>query len=439
MWIFLRAYLYWVVLWGFLGHKSLGLQALIPSLLQATDTLMISVTSIYVLTQWLIMPNPKDRNVVSTTGIGLIVVIFYGLGVTYMHEGSLIEGAKYLAVLARPLLLMLVLFILTRSTITPNATRLRRIRKLDFSLLVTAQLAVASLQLIYPDSGSEFIPVFAETQSAKWALVEGDVSGTFPNSIDLAYFLVAAYVVLTSEAWQFWRMPSLPLTVLLGYFTYATGSAAATVCFGVYASYLFIRRLSPKKRRDFYLVIFISAALVISWQINSITEIVIAKVENMMLSRLGLIFISLPEVFEFHPLMLLTGQGTDLAPIIVTLEKLPEVPLVFTVENSSVLINDVFWVSLLLTLGLPMMLLYLTSATLLFNGFLRYTRGGVPLRPMRNLLLLIIFVAGFINQIIVLRSFTTVLLLGLIPLVLSSTLPFRRDTPLPTLTPEIYS
>ena len=420
MLVFLRAYLYWTVLWGLLAYPALPFRSLLPPLLIGIDVLMMLLAIVYVLMRLHILVNPRERSLVCASGFGLVAVCLYGMGTTYANGGSLLEGANYLAVLARPLLMLLALFIYTRGVVQPNAVRLWRTLRLDFRLLVAIQLSVACLQLIAPTTGAEFIPTLVESQSGIWALELGHVSGTFPNSIDLAYFLLAAYIALTQEAWQRHRMPSALLTALLGYFTYATGSATATICFGIYAGFLWLRVLSAKTRWLVLLFGLGAALALIYLNKGVVAELVSAKVEDMMLSRLGLIFISLPDILQITPLKLLTGLGADFTVIDSLLKSLEQVPLLFTYYDSISAINDVFWVALVLALGLPVMLLYVMSVSQLFSRYLSGLGIQTTWFTLSNMIMLLIFVAGLLNQILAVRSFTTALLIGLAPLAISA-------------------
>lgn len=415
---FLRAYLYWTVLWGFLAHPTFGLLKAVPALLLGADAAMMLVTGIYVLHNSKNLRGFQERQVVRSTALCLLIFAAYGLAITVGKGGDLLDGAKYMGVLVRPVLTLLALYVYahTPSRKTPSPAKLRRTLNRDLLLLVTAQLAVATLQLLDPLAGADFVAVFVETQSAAAALEDGDVSGTFANSIDLAYFLVAAYMALTAGHWRRQRAPSLVLTVVLGYFTYATGSVAAAVCFTLYALYLYIRLIKPRARRALLVLCAATGAALLFANAELVTELVTAKIENMMFSRLGLIFISLPAIAQINPLTLITGTGADFTVVDALLKSLPEVPLVFTYEDVASVINDVFWVAMVLAIGLPAVAYYLFKSSKLFVA---YFQGPSTSRQTRSLLMmiaLVIFLAGWLNQILAVRSFTTALLIGLLPL-----------------------
>jgi len=413
---FLRVYLYWSVLWGLFMHPALGLKPVIPGLLIGMDTLLLLVSCAYIWSRRPLLAMSQDRQILGRSLQPLLALAVYGLGITALHGGSLVDAAKYVGVLVRPLFVMLALFVWTRVERRSQPAHLLATLRLDFALLATVQMLIAGLQLVDPATGAEFIAALNDNSSAVWALEDGDVSGTFANSIDLSYFLLAAYVVLTLPAWQRVRLPSLLLTGLYGFFIDATGSDAATVCFGLYAFYLCLRTLSRPAQRTVLVSLGVLGVVGVLGMGDQLIDRVVAKVDNMMLSRLGLLFVSVPEMVSYQPAKLITGMGGDFEVVLAALRSLPEVPLVFTYDESAIVINDVFWVALTLAFGLPMLSWLLWRMAQIFRA---YVQGGAwPLHLFRldNMLLLIIFLAGLINQIILVRSFSVALLLGLVPI-----------------------
>lgn len=416
---FLRAYLYWSVLWGFLMHPALGFKPVVPGLLVGADALLLLVSCIYIGLHGPRLASHGDRALLKKSLLPMLALSIYGLGITGWHGGSLIEAGKYLGVLLRPLFVMLALFIWVRTERVLQARQVLHTLQLDFAVLVSAQLLIATLQLVDPVTGGEFISVLNENSSAVWALEDGDVSGTFANSIDLSYFLVAAYIVLTLGSWQRLRPPSLALTGILGFFVDATGSDAALVCFSLYAAYLALRCCSGSVRRLLLSVGALTVILVGYSSGDAIAGRVLDKVDNMMLSRLGLLFVSMPEMISSQPLKLLSGVGGDFEVVLATLRSLPEVPLVFTYDESAVVVNDVFWVALVLAFGVPVVAWLLARMAGLFKAYLLGAQWPSPLLRIDTALLLLILLAGLINQILLVRSFSVALLLGLTPLALA--------------------
>jgi len=417
---FLRVYLYWSVLWGFLVYPALGLKSLVPPLLLGIDMLTMGVCTLYGVAHFFDrVASPLSRQI-QLASFACVFLIAYGLAVTASMGGSMVEAAMYLGALIRPMLILIAVAIHLRTSPSGRASTLYKILRIDLLLLVGAQLAIATLQKINPTLGSEFIPSLVETQSAAYALAEGDVSGTFANSIDLAYFLVAAFIVLTQRHWALHLAPPILLTCVFAFFVNATGSLAANICLWVYLGYLWLHSLSGTNRR--LAMIFVALISVIWFYMNlsTVSLAVIEKLDDMMLSRLGLIFSSIPGLYANMPQRLLSGSGADFNAILTLLNNLPDVPLVFTYEAASSVINDVFWGALLLSIGAPAAFFFVYRMAQLFKVYIARSVGDKQTKNLVWVVWIIIFLAGMVNQILLVRTFTLVLTLGLLPLAMGS-------------------
>jgi len=424
----LRAYLYCTVLVGFLTLPGVGLRAIVPALLTAADLLLISICAVYIGHGWSGLKHSEGLQPLRRALIMLAVTVVYGLAVTAGSAGALVEAAKYLGALCRAPLILMAIYVHAHTGVRPTPAQVYRTLRHDFALLSGIQMSVAALQLIWPSVGIHFIGDYAEGQSARAALEEGDVSGTFANSIDMAYFLMAAYVTLTLAMWQRGRAPALWMTALFGFFVYATGSVAASVCMGLYAGYLHVRPWPLNIRRFVPTAVAVLGLGALYLHFDALATAVIDKVDNMMLSRLGLLFVSLPALVESQPLRLLTGFGLDFEVILGVLRDLPEVPLVFLYDESAVVINDVFWAALVLGLGAPLVALALTRLAHLFAAFLGADSRHPEQRSLWGVFVLVLLLAGLLNQILLVRPFVAGLLLGLAPLALSHAMRSRSRT-----------
>lgn len=416
----LRAYLYWSVLWGFLAHPALSLKGMIPTLLIGIDLLTMGVCAVYSATVLLSRVATPLSHRIHQASFSCAFLIGYGLTVTAAIGGSVGEAAIFIGALIRPMLILIAVACFLLTSPPRPAIGLYKMLRFDLLLLVGVQLAIATLQKINPALGGEFIPALATTQSAIYALAEGDVSGTFANSIDLAFFLIAAFIVLTQRYW-IWRLaPPLLLTCVLTFFINATGSLTANICIWIYIGYLWLRSLSYPNR--WMAVIFLVLISFIGFYTNfsSISLAIIEKVDNMMLSRLGLIFSSIPGLYAAMPQRLLSGSGADFNAILSLLNNLPDVPLVFTYEGASSVINDVFWVALLLAFGAPTAFFFIYRMAQLFKAYLARSAGAMQTLNLVWVIWLIVFLAGLMNQILLVRTFTLALTLGLLPLAMDA-------------------
>ncbi len=423
----LRIYLYWSVLWGFMVHPALGLKSLAQPMLLGMDLLVMSISATYIAIHLF----DTKRDVLQTqarwASLACVLLLAYGLTVTALLGNSVIEAAKYLGALVRPMLVLIALGIHVLRAPSTDANSLFALLRNDIIFVMSAQLAVATLQKFIPQVGADFISSLSEQQSAVYALAEGHVSGTFANSIDLAYFLVAAYIVLTQQHWQSRLAPPVLLTVVCVLFTVATGSLTSQICLGVYIVYLWLRSLSENSRQTALICGSAIAGVVLYNELSIVAPIILDKVDDMMLSRLGLVFVSIPGLASSMPQRLLTGSGADFDAILTLLNNLPDVPLVFTYEDATSVINDVFWVALVLSIGLPAAVLFIYRMARLFQAYVGAALGADATQNLVRAIWLVVILAGLLNQILLVRPFTLTLTLGLLPLAMANRAP-RRNT-----------
>lgn len=431
---FLRIYLYWSVLWGFLAYPALGMRSLVSPLLLGMDLLVMGVCSLYIGTRLFKSDRSPLGRQIYLASFACVFLLAYGLATSAYAGSSMVDAAMYVAALLRPMLILIATAVYLLTSPPRRARVLYKRLRVDMLLLVGAQFAIATMQLISPALGGEFIPSLAETQSAVYALALGHVSGTFSNSIDLAYFLLAAYISLTLRLWQRHQAPPILMSGLFAFYANATGSLTGQICLWAYIGYLWLRSLSRTNRRlVVFLGIMFSAAVVVNYS-SIISSAILDKFDDMMLSRLGLIFVSIPGLSSTMPERLLIGSGADFNAILSLLRNLPEVPLIFTYEESASAINDVFWVAMVLAIGMPVTCFYVYRMMQLFKVYIGRSLGAQSTKNLVWTIWLIVFIAGMLNQILVVRPFTITLILGLLPLAIgpfvrrvTGTVPLRGD------------
>jgi hypothetical protein len=423
----LRLYVYWSVLWGLLANSIIGLQRPLAIALPAIDLLTMIACTIYLTTTISRIKEKHTQITIIFSIIFILALIFWNATLTFLHKGDLFTSNLYIAALLRPLLLLLAAILFAQTHSTPSVKRSQQTTTRDLLILNAVQLLVATIQIVNPDIGVLFLASLHDFQSSNWVLAQGDVSGTFPNSIDLAYFIVASYVGLSAKRYSEIRPPSITLSIIVLFFAYKSGSLTAFLCAAGIASYLYLRSLSKLERTSSIIIISFAAALFLSVQWNLVSALAIDKTADMMLSRLGLIFISIPSTLENSPSTMLFGLGADFAVVVKFLRSLPETPLAINSVNAEYLVNDVFWVAMFFSLGIPLTITYLLLFWRLLSTYIgtttiSHTNGGLA----KTLFLCIIF-AGFFNQILLVRSFAAPLILALLPLALHHTKSQRQN------------
>jgi hypothetical protein len=409
-----RAYLYASCLWGLFALPAFGLGSVAPLLTAMVDAAPL------LLFGWLLLSPKVWRRVhvslVTIVVLGLVgALLWIDALVVLTTGGSLVEAARNLAVNARAPVLFAALQLAGAECSADRASRdafYRRIVR-DLWVITSIHFAVSAIQWIAPSAGQWLVPALASIQSGLSGLERHEVTGIFPNTIDFAYLVFAAYVVLSCERMLMQhRAPPLWMTGLFGVFILASGSVAAVACHVMYAGVLLAVTLGAQTRRRLVMgAVAIGLVAAVSLRDVGRTAL-LAKIDNMMLSRLGLIFVSTPLLVATDPSILATGTGADLRVLERALKAAPQVPLMFTGDEVAHTINDVYWVGLTLSLGLPLTLGFLLCTYRAFRGL-----STVPVLGGRHdhvrLLGILVFLAGWLNQILLVRSFYSVLGVGL--------------------------
>ncbi|MGC3999869.1 MAG: hypothetical protein QM767_21465 [Anaeromyxobacter sp.] len=413
----LRIYLYGACLWGLLCLPGAGLGPAAPAILAVIDAMPLLLLAVS-LASWRAWERTR-LSLLQLLGIALLAgLAVANVAVTALSSGSVLDGVKYLAALARPLTLLAALGLHRAASDASGEDRAvyRSVLLRDLRVIVVVHFAAAAVQRVFPGVGERLIPLVSETQSGLAALAEHDVSGFFPNSIDFSYLTVAAYLVLHAERmFVERRRPPLWSTVVFGAFAAASGSDASVVCFAMVVAAGWLAPLPTAKRRRMAGGAAVLGALVAAATAGIWQGALLLKIDNMMLSRFGLLFVSTPLMIAEHPGVLLTGLGGDFHVIEAAIKALPQVPLVFTYDDVTQVINDVFWVGLMLSLGAPLALAYVLSWRSLFNGACSLPTASRAISPASVVLAIVIF-AGFFNQILLVRSFYSALCVGLFAL-----------------------
>ena len=419
-----RLYIYWSVLWGFLVLTIPGLAQYMPLLLKGIDACMMVTAVLYASMTYFAISDEAVRRKLQRLFCACLVLPLSSLGVAYVHGANITSAMVYAIALLRPLsLLMAAIAIATSSLKTSYRKRQRLIRR-DLYFLSGLQMLVSSLQLLAPSVGRAFLVRLSKRQSSYLVFSHAHTPGTFPNSIDFAYFLFAAYAVIYYDMTLHSKRPPILMTLIFFFFIAVSGSLTATICFGLLASFLYFRAAGKASLATAFLL---SATTVPLLALNSSTvaQAIRLKVANMMLSRLGLLFISAPDLLTKYPWLALFGASGDFHFLLRLIRRLGSVPLIFTYRHSANTINDVFWVAVVLAVGIPLAAFYVWTFFDALMHFIAPRRERTISYKFSRWLCLLLIVSGFLNQILLLRAFSIALIVGLIPV---STIILGRDS-----------
>lgn len=414
-----RFYLYAATSWGVAA--ALGLGSLLPGFLLALDVMPILVAIGILMTRFRRISVGKATLGNVTVAITIFLFILGNFFSSNSRGGSVVLAAQYWGALLRPIgIALLVLTALHTARYSEKQRRkIHRTLLRDLKIVIGIQFLAAACQVIAPEIGRVFIPTISETQSAFAALEEGDVSGFMPNSIDFAYMSVAGFIVLSLESLRGRRRPpGIAVTTVFVFFVYMSGSFAALLSLGIFISWLHIERLQQQTRRRLTVGITVLVMTLGFLNAGDWQEALSAKIENMMLSRLGLLLVTAPQLVVAQPSVLVLGLGPDFEMITGVLSTLPDALAVLSEKGGETIINDVFWFALIISLGMPLAFGYSAGMLYLLWRICKIFIHENQVKTLFSALAVVIVIGGFFNQILLVRSFYTPLLIGLFVLTL---------------------
>ncbi|MEZ9926104.1 hypothetical protein AB4365_19060, partial [Vibrio breoganii] len=227
----------------------------------------------------------------------------------------------------------------------------------DLNIYLMIHFIIAMIQKINPGIGVLFIPSVNETQSSFRVLALGNVPGAFANSIELAFF---SFVCLLLNI-RIGKASNYIFCCLAIIVIYLTGSKA-TLYFAlllVVAQVFYFAKLSYFKLALMVLFIGTMGCFFLVYY-SEILMSSAARIDNMYLSRLGIIFVLFPQWVSDHWSNIFLGTMPDFYNLAIMFRTFPETLAIFLDYNTGAVINDVFWVAIIFSFGLPNFIVLIT-------------------------------------------------------------------------------
>lgn len=399
----LRLYFYLSCLWG--GVAIFISAELVNTIIKAYDVFFIIFALIslpfFSVSSWLI--NKK----VFTALISVFIISIYLILHTIYVGTNIFEVLSYHIAYLRFFFLLLFCLNIIQDFLKYNIEydRIFRLLKFDFNIITFVLVMAMLVQMLLPSVGHNIIPVISKYQSGLRALEEGNYSSIFPNTIDYAFFLIVSIIFCHARVSLFYS--SYGLVTLLSIFILTisvlfTGSEAALGASLLVSTFFFKGYI---KREIYISCIGILAVILISWVAyeSDIVQVALGnKIDNMMLSRLGLLFVVVPDVINTDPLALIFGYTPDFSNMVLVFRELPNSLDIFQYDSDKAIINDVFWFSLVMSYGIPC-LLFLLYCT--YNIFSEILSGHKDIISFRRVIIVVVLFIGMFNQIFMVRSF----------------------------------
>ncbi len=251
-----------------------------------------------------------------------------------------------------------------------------------------------------------FLPspsVFGESLPTIYRSKNIEISATFINTIDFSFFIIALscfYITQTKKAVEKVIVFITALVLL-----FLSFSVASQLCMMLAGVFLF------RKRRFFWIIaaITVVAAVVANPRITKLLTDV-DSIESFVeisndYSRVGFFTKLMPEFFKGDPKDVIFGMGLDADVVDSKLSSYRNLPLILTFgDNNIKLLKDVYWVGIIMTEGIIVLLLYIRALYLLYSRSKKVLPGNRA--QLSKLMILIVVFLGFFNQVLDVKSFS---------------------------------
>lgn len=406
-----RIYIYFLALGGFLASDLINKKTLYLNISNSLDFTFFLICSFFII--YSTLKSPNKNKIVTIAMIFLFFFIPYTLIISIINNSEIGNSLRNIYAQTRLIITLSAFLLLSEMLHSGMIFSISKKIKKDIYFLATIQISASFIQIFYPDIAIKIIPNVNPFDSSLRAFInDNEISGVFRNTIDFSFFLLASYIVLHALNLIENKKNHIAISLVFGFFIIKSGSMAAVVCFFTFFISTLIIRLKIKTKLIIAIIISLVFLYFVIANIESISQELNAKIENMMLSRLGLIFISFPEMLSTIPLKIFFGISQDLSIVLQNIQNYSNAPTVFYIdEGATNLINDVYWLALLFTCGIPLGFLYIF---ILFKLWKQYSYAEYKNSIFHTVVLMVLFI-GFFNQVIFIRSFIYVLILGILP------------------------
>jgi hypothetical protein len=406
-----RIYVYYIALYGIVPFLFPSLESSMQAINQIVDlSVCFLVASIFMARL-----STKSKIRLSFRDPDFIFVVFLVFGLWFLilsvlFKTNLYSVLSYFFVSFRTLIFMYLVYLI--SLRVSNFKNVCRLIQIDFLVLVTLHSFVACLQLGDIDLGLQLVPQINEFQSSTRSLALGEAVGMFPNSADFGYLGLS--VLLASLAYRKYQILSYfsTLTIAFCIFMVATAGSITVIILSVIC-FLFLFKSRFLKIITFVLLFLVSTMLLLLYY-KSVAAAFGLKIDNMFLSRLGILFVSYPGLLATDLMSGIVGLTPDFEHIY---RSLPSVPVAITADNALRYFNDVYILAILLSYGLVGGYLYFYMYVSLFY-LLVPSKRLKDFKYLHQAVFLVVLLGSFFNQVLILKSFGIIFAYGLLPLAL---------------------
>lgn len=347
---------------------------------------------------WLLL-NPRFKSqsniVLNKFSIWLIIgsVMIPTFVIDYIHNTSITSSLGHFGALIRyiPLCLM------TIDIGTNNEYIEKLIKKIKIIAIIL--IIISYLCIILGEKAFYLLPILPSSNTASRSIIEGEISGIFPNTIDLSFCLIILYI-FTIYTCKINLRNLILFSIIFSIPIYYTGSIAsfAIICL------LFLYYLKYTNSKYFYLIFIISSAIATIAIATHIEEIILIY-DVAKLSRLGILTITLPNFISELSVDTFFGIGTNIDIIYAKVNSYPEKVHILEYMYELGGFADVYWFALIIYHGIIGFIFLFILFYKIFHALLLNTKNK-KIKTIINSIWITILLLGFFNQILVVKQFT---------------------------------
>lgn len=326
------------------------------------------------------------------------VAIFTVVMANLIHGGDQATSINFLGVLLR-----FIPFAIIIPSLNPQDWKLETIAsKTNTFLYIFLTLGVLefflrqTLRNFLLPSPEIFMALFYDLPTAYREEEFYPVSATFINTIEFSFYIIGLFIIfIYTEKRMAFKLCIFAITCFV---VFASRSSASLLCIFLITFYAFFDK--KINRYIGYTLGSIASFTFILFNINYLEWYFFISHK---FGRLGILHFTLPSFISSGFKNTLFGIGSDSKVVYETISKYDQVPLMLLYDAGYSSFKDVYWVALLVHLGIITfsLLLYI-----LIDLFRLAKQTNTPLKFILVTFLWIVIFLGFINQVLDVKSFS---------------------------------
>lgn len=316
----------------------------------------------------------------------------------YIHSRSLIPSIIHVGALLRYVPLAYIIISLSYHY------NIKEKLLYHLKAITIIMLLIMTACILLGHKAEMFLPVMGKGATGLREISSGYYSGVFPNTIDLSFLLLILFIIWCNDK-RLSKGRFIILSLWMGICIFKTGSATATALF---CMFLFFKLTENQIYVRYMLILFIGIeviALYFKYQYE-----VSLVIDNMQLSRLGIISITAPNFITEFSFDTFWGIGNDEHVVLNKVNSYPEkVHMLYYTESLNAF-GDVYWVALLIFHGLIGLCIIGYIFYLIYKGISKYniTDKYFNFKRIIKWSYIAIFLLGLMNQVLVVKTFAIV-------------------------------